>query len=104
MITLEEIENLIIGNIDGFLGETIYEDNPLENFYFEVIEDFGGEGQGDHCHYVIKFTRKSDAEDFVYVKFDGYYDSYDGSDYSYGERYIVEPYEKTVRDWRRVYD
>ena len=102
MITLEEIENLIIGNINGFLNETIYEGVALEEFYFEVIEDFGGEGQGDNCHYVIKFTRKSDSEDFIYVKFNGYYSSYNGSDYSYGERYIVEPYEKTVRAWRRV--
>jgi hypothetical protein len=99
---MQEIEGLIEGNIDGFLKETIYDDNPFENFNFEVVEEFGGEGMGDHCHYVIKFTRKSDLEDFVYVQFNGYYDSYNGSDYSYGDRYIVEPYEKTVRAWRQV--
>lgn len=101
MITMQEIESLI-ADINEFLQETIHTDNPFENFNSEITEDFGGEGMGDHCHYVIKFTRKSDSEDFVYVQFNGYYSSYDGLDYSYGDRYIVEPYEKTIRAWRRV--
>ena len=102
MITMQEIESLITVNIDKFLREIIYEDNPFENFNSEITEDFGGEGMGDHCYYVIKFTRKLDSEDFVYVKFNGYYSSYDGKDYSCGKRYIVKPYEKTIRDWREV--
>jgi hypothetical protein len=102
MITMQEIEGLIEGDINEFLGEVDYDDNSFENFNFEVVEQFGGEGKGDHCYYVIKFTRKSDSEDFVYVQFNGYYDSYNGSDYSYGNSYIVEPYEKTIRAWRQV--
>jgi hypothetical protein len=102
MITMQEIEGLIEGDINEFIGEFDYKNNSFENFNFEVVEQFGGEGKGDHCYYVIKFTRKSDPEDFVYVQFNGYYDSYNGSDYSYGNSYIVEPYEKTIRAWRQV--
>ena len=102
MITMQEIESLITGNIDKFLRHIIYKHNPFENFNHEITEDFGGEGMGDHCYYVIKFTRKSDSEDFVYVQFNGHYSSHDGTDYSYGNRYIVEPYEKTIRAWREV--
>jgi hypothetical protein len=102
MITMQEIEGLIEGDINEFIGEFDYKNNSFENFNFEVVEQFGGEGKGDHCYYVIKFTRKSDSEDFVYVQFNGYYSSYDGSDYSYGNSYIVEPYEKTIRAWRQV--
>lgn len=101
MITMQEIESLI-ADINKFLHETIHKDNPFENFNSEITENFGGEGMGDRCYYVIKFTRKSDSEDFVYVQFNGYYSSYDGKDYSYGNRYIVEPYEKTIRAWRET--
>jgi hypothetical protein len=102
MITMQEIKDLMVDGVNKFLFETIHEDDPFKDFNFEVIEQFGGEGQGDHCHDVIKFTRKSDPQDYVYVKFDGYYSSYDGCNYSYYEPYIVEPYEKTVRDWRKI--
>jgi hypothetical protein len=103
MITMQEIKSLFgDGGFSSFYKKSIYKHDPFENFNFEIVEQFGGEGMGDHCYYVIKFTRKSDPEDFVYVQFNGYYSSYDGSDYSYGNSYIVEPYEKTIRAWRQV--
>lgn len=72
----------------------------LMGLKFEWQDSFGGEGKGDHCHVVYKVTR---GDESVFIKFDGYYSSYDGRDFNDGF-YFCEPYEKTVRDWRKVND
>ncbi len=61
------------------------------NIEVEFITNFGGEGEGRDYYSVYKFTKDSET---IYVKFQGYYQSYDGSEY---ERfYFVEPKETTV--------
>lgn len=55
-------------------------------------DNHGGEGQGDDYWSVYKFF---DAEGHqCFVKFNGYYASYSGSDYY--EFFFVEPKEKTI--------
>jgi len=56
----------------------------------EHVDSFGGEGEGEMYWSVYKFTKGNDA---VYVKFDGSYQSYNGSEYD--EFYFVEPKEVT---------
>lgn len=54
------------------------------NYKYE--DSFGGEGQGDDYWSVYSFT---DGTDKVYVKFNGWYASYNGSEYT--EWFFVEP-------------
>jgi hypothetical protein len=87
--------NLIQGYDDVELHKKTY-----GGLHFELIEDVGGEGQGDHCHLVYLVTKD---EDSVYFKIDGWHNSFDGCNYdSSSDLEIVEPYMKEVRDWRQV--
>ena len=105
MITREEIQEALdqlsetkdesIGNL---ISDYLEGEAALNGLKFEVEEQFGGEGQGDHCHYVYKVTKGKKS---LFIKFDGYYDSNNGSDYD-GDFNIVEPYMKQVRDWKNV--
>lgn len=59
-----------------------------------VVENFGGEGQGDQRYIVFKLTDEFGDEHFF--KVDGYYASYDGSSWDGSELYQVTPREKTI--------
>lgn len=60
-----------------------------------VVEaDTGGEGHGEHVFVVIKVGNQ-------YFKKDGYYASHYGTDWD-GSFAEVEPYEKTVTDYRVI--
>lgn len=64
---------------------------------FEFEDCYGGEGQGDEYWSVYKFSL---GEEVVYVKFDGWYASYNGSEFS--EWYFVEPQEKVITVFERA--
>ncbi len=64
---------------------------------FENQDSYGGEGQGDSYWSVYKFTR---GDESVYVQFDGWYQSYNGSEFT--EWFFVEPKEVTVTQFHRV--
>lgn len=57
----------------------------------EVVDNFGGEDMGSDYFAVHKFTR---GDETVFIKFYGYYASYDGSTYEGFN--VVTPKEKTV--------
>ncbi len=57
----------------------------------EYQDNHGGEGQGEDYWSVYKFTN---GKDTCYVKFDGWYQSYNGSEFD--EWYFVEPKQKTI--------
>jgi len=61
------------------------------------VDNYGGEGQGDEYWSVYEFTL---GEDKIYVKFNGYYQSYNGSEYD--EYFFVEPKEKVVTEYVKV--
>jgi len=61
------------------------------------VDNYGGEGQGDEYWSVYEFTR---GKDNVYVKFSGWYQSYNGSEYD--EYFFVEPKEKVVTEYVKV--
>lgn len=96
----EVLNNFREADEDGF-NELVYGDNDveLEGLKFESEEEVGGEGQGDHAHTVIKVTS---GEETAYIKFDAYYSSYDGRDYGDCDFDLVEPYNRTIRDWKII--
>lgn len=63
------------------------------NVSFACVDSYGGEGQGDTYYSVYKFTDNSSGEE-VYLKFNGWYASYNGAEYT--DLSIVRPKEKTV--------
>ena len=56
----------------------------------KLVEQEGGEGEGDHYHLVFHFEDHD-----VYLKADAYYNSNDGTDWSYSYWYEVRPKEIT---------
>jgi hypothetical protein len=58
---------------------------------FHHQSDHGGEEQGEDYWSVYKFTN---GKDTCYVKFDGWYQSYNGSEFN--EWFFVSPVEKMV--------
>lgn len=117
MITKERIEAALIelSKLD-YDGDPVDEDDRIDlerhpdeiptdkavsGLTFKHEESFGGEGRGEDCHYVYSVTSDVADEEKVYIKFDGYYESHNGSEYDNGF-YICVPFMKEVRDWRKV--
>jgi hypothetical protein len=63
---------------------------------FEFVERYGGEDQGSDYWSVYSF---SDGMQVVFIKFNGWYASYDGS--TYEEFYEVKPVEKTITVFKK---
>jgi hypothetical protein len=57
----------------------------------EEVEQYGGEGQGDTWYSIKHFKDHG-----VYIKTDGFYSSYNGTDFDYGFGSEVKPVQKTV--------
>jgi hypothetical protein len=58
---------------------------------FELVDRYGGEDQGSDYWSVYSFT---DGMEVVFIQFQGWYASYEGS--TYEEFYEVKPVEKTI--------
>lgn len=67
-------------------------DNPNLDVKFE--DSYGGEGQGDQYWSVYKVINRSNSNDFRLIKFDGYYSSYNGHEWS--DYFFVTPTQVTV--------
>ena len=66
-------------------------EEELESFgEVENVESFGGEGQGDHVYMVFYFKDHD-----VYLRADGYYNSWEGKDWSGSSWYPVRPKQVT---------
>ena len=61
---------------------------------FKMVDSYGGEGQGDTYYKVFKFES---GDKVAHIKFDGYYSSYEGSEYQ--QAFLVEPKEVTVIEY-----
>lgn len=64
---------------------------------FENVDSHGGEGQGEDYWSVYKFTLDNEV---CWIKFDGWYSSYNGSEYT--EFFFVEPKEVVVTKYFKV--
>lgn len=73
-----------------------YPDGVIEGYdgTVEVVEDFGGEGEGDQCHVVFKFTPVDGSAQ--YFRVDGYYQSYDGKSWEDSDLHEVRAVERVV--------
>ena len=73
----------------------------FENDNYRVkgeIDSFGGEGQGEERWNISKVTDKRTNEVF-FIQFDGYYNSWNGTDWSENYWAIVEPKIVEVIKW-----
>lgn len=80
-----DFENEVLAKADE-LGLTV-----------DFVDSFGGEGQGNDYWSVYSFT---DGDNVVYVQFDGWYASYNGSEYS--EWFFVEPKQVVVTKFFKI--
>lgn len=79
--------------------DTHYSDFENDDYVIESeIDEFGGEGQGDEYWVVSRIQNKRTGESF-FIKFDGYYSSWEGSDFSNNDWNVVAPKEVKVVQW-----
>jgi len=95
---MEEDSN--VGPPAGYLyGKIEYLIN--DDYVMVFKEDYGGEGLGTECWFVMEFINiKTNESTFWFTP--GWYQSHHGSEYEYENTYQAEQYEKTVTDWRPV--
>lgn len=81
------------------VGEIKEENEFKETFRklgtFKCVEKFGGEGRGDDYYRVFHFTDHD-----VYIQFDGWYASHQGSEYE--RMFEVKPEQITVTQYKQV--
>lgn len=103
-ITKDEAINLFAEEFDVELNyynssEIKYRNYENENYKIESeIYGEGGEGQGDSIWSVSRVLDKKTGEVF-FIRFDGYYSSWEGSDFSNNDWSIVRPQEVKVIQW-----
>lgn len=69
--------------------ETTFQDASIG---FTCVDSHGGEGEGEDFYTVYKFTNSTDED--VYVKFQGWYQSYNGSEFT--DYRFVQPVQRMV--------
>ncbi len=62
-----------------------------------VVDQYGGMGMGDNHYYVLYFEKFN-----IYLKIQGSYTSYEGSDYSYAEFFEVFPEQETITVYKSI--
>lgn len=79
------------------------EENTSEDGKYSVtgIEKKGGEGQGEEYHIVLKIKDEESGHEEFWIH-TGFYSSWEGVDWSYGECYQVEPVQKTITVYEEV--
>jgi hypothetical protein len=63
----------------------------LKGISMENVDQHGGEGEGEQYWSVYKFTKEGQN---VFVKFNGWYQSYNGSEFT--DWFFVEPKDRVV--------
>lgn len=117
-LTFEEIKSIIESDLfadngndpNAYFNDEIYDATNIEHYkgsdveFVEKIKElgtvksvarYGGEGRGDEYWKVYHFINHD-----VYIKFDGFYQSYEGSEYE--EMFEVKPVEVTKTEYQRV--
>ena len=69
----------------------------FEQLLVRLIEQVGGEGEGETYFYVLEFT---EGDEKVLVRLNAYYSSYNGADYQ--DWYFVKPVEVMVTKYVKV--
>lgn len=108
-VTLEAAKEVLTQKLKAYAqanGYELDEDTEIAHNYSEYgckdfcekagvteVENWGGEGEGDSIGYTLKFTVDGET---VYLKFEGYYDSWNGTDWSEANVKLVKPVERMV--------
>lgn len=94
----EELYNFYLKNLSHKQKEKEYK-MSLGIGEWEEVDQYGGEGQGD-TWYSIKYFKDHD----VYLKCDGYYQSYNGTEFYDGwdNVYEVKPEQKTITVFEKI--
>lgn len=93
MYALENADSDVINSF--FSAELDHEDEDFGDFPFRLEENYGGEGDGEECYSVYSFDT-SDGK--IYIKFNGWYQSYHGSEFT--EYFEVLPFQETITVYR----
>lgn len=72
-----------------------------DGYEIALAEEHGGEGQGEEYWYVFSVKDLATSE-VTYLKFEGFYSSYNGSEFDGDDFDIVESREVTVKQWFKV--
>lgn len=70
-----------------------WESNNL-TFEYKGVDSHGGEGEGSDYWTVIQIRNPDNHDEQHYIKFQGWYASYNGAEYD--QWYFVEPKQKTI--------
>lgn len=92
-MTAEEILKVLENSdvsVDSF-GYNDFDSVELGLGECKEIEKYGGEDQGS-TWYSVKYFKDHD----VYIRTDGYYSSYNGTEFDEGYGYEVKPAQKTI--------
>lgn len=104
VITEAEVIELFKNEFDVDLQNYNSEDAQFNSYESEnyscqrEVDDFGGEGQGEERWTISRILDKKTGEVF-FIRFDGYYESWNGSDWSNNDWCIVRPHEVKVIQW-----
>lgn len=80
--------------------EIQYRDFENDNYVVESeVDYYGGEGQGEEYWKISRILDKKTGEVF-FIKFEGFYNSWNGTDWSENDWNIVEPIEVKVIQWK----
>ena len=63
-------------------------------FEYKGVDSYGGENQGSDFYSVILIRNPDNHDEQYYIKFQGWYTSYDGAEYDNWS--FVEPKQKTI--------
>jgi hypothetical protein len=103
-VTSSEVKKLFKDEFGVYLdsySEYAVECRDYENDNYKVqseVDSYGGEGQGEEYWTISRILDKR-TEEVFFIKFDGYYDSWEGSDFSNNDWNIVEPKVVKVIQW-----
>lgn len=90
----DKVKEMIKELDEGDLTELLYADYDTEKYPWSCVHQEGGEGQGDFIYSVFVFTPPDVLDEPIYVKFYGYYSSYNGQYYE-GYKFVT-PKQKTI--------
>ena len=75
----------------GFIQDWGSDTLPFE---YKSVDSYGGEDQGSDFYSVLLIRNPDNHDEQYYIKFQGWYTSYDGADYDSWS--FVEPKQKTI--------
>lgn len=102
-LTVESVKKLV-SNLDDEKETLSYswgkkKEYSFGGWNFSLEERHGGrEGAGEE-HWVVFYAKKGEEKRYFMVP--GWYQSYNGSELEWSDLYEVEPYQKTVTDWKK---